>query len=48
MGEARCPRGRKGDAVVAAVAFVLDLAELLVRAVDDAPASRIVVVAAGA
>ncbi|QXJ21179.1 sensor histidine kinase [Actinomadura graeca] len=41
MGDYRFPRGRKADAAVAAVAFAVDMADLLIRAVDDVPPYRI-------
>ncbi|WP_157430891.1 sensor histidine kinase [Actinomadura macra] len=47
MGEYRFPHGRRADAAVAAMAFAVDLADLLVRAVGPVPSYRILV-AAGA
>ncbi|MUN35726.1 sensor histidine kinase [Actinomadura litoris] len=47
MGQSRFPRGRRADAIVAAAAFALDLAELLIRAVGHAPSGRMLLVAAG-
>ncbi|MFI0480284.1 sensor histidine kinase [Actinomadura sp. 9N215] len=47
MGKFRFPRGRRADAIVVAVAFALDLADLLIRASGEVSAYRILLAAAG-